>query len=206
MPNPWQIATWIIISLLLGGTIGIFLGSFLFAPASAQQLQLYFGHFLTSPGVGGIGAVTAACIAYIAATKTLRVNRDKMAAERKERTVAQWWDNARWATDMLLSVRRPGPHTVDRPPGWDLLTDPDAKSAITALSYLSRSAPTTELNVFVTEVMAAALEVSGSEKSDKSTPAPPERPSGRRFPWSRTPKTNRRAERRTTGATAPRAR
>ncbi|KQY61435.1 hypothetical protein [Nocardioides sp. Root140] len=54
------------------------------------------GHWLTSPGFGGLAAVVAASIAYAGVKRSVRSQRD---ANRKQ----QWWERARWALDLTLS-------------------------------------------------------------------------------------------------------
>lgn len=59
-------------------------------------VHLNWGTWLTSSGFGGTAAVVAACIAFLAASRSVRGQRE---TARKQ----QWWDRARWALDLTLS-------------------------------------------------------------------------------------------------------
>lgn len=62
-------------------------------------VHLTWGTWLTSSGFGGTAAVVAACIAFLAASRSVRGQRE---TARKQ----QWWDRARWALDLTLSEDR----------------------------------------------------------------------------------------------------
>ncbi|MCU4671268.1 hypothetical protein ACFQRL_01525 [Microbacterium fluvii] len=65
----------------------------------------WWGDWLRSPGFAGIAAVSAAVIAYVAATLTARSQRDQSEKDRAERVrserKSQWWSRAQWALDLM---------------------------------------------------------------------------------------------------------
>lgn len=65
----------------------------------------WWGDWLRSPGFAGIAAVSAALIAYFAATLTTRSQRDQAEKDRSERVrserKSQWWSRAQWALDLM---------------------------------------------------------------------------------------------------------
>ncbi|MCT1998241.1 hypothetical protein M3C58_08550 [Brachybacterium muris] len=163
-------------SLLVGFAAGVVLAWLLDLPQSPGAVSSFLHDFALSPGVGGAAAVVAATIAFIAASQSRRES--KRAA-----TVAQWWENARWATNMLLgSPRAPEPDgwwknlRSRRPPqpaqpyGWDELTDSDAQAALTALSHLAETAPDEEHAAFVMAVLEAVLGEDNEFSVDPDSP------------------------------------
>jgi hypothetical protein len=137
------------------GAIGLVVGALLVwllpMPPTPAALTAFLADLIKSPGIGGLAAVVAASIAYTAARKSARSNQQSAA-------VSQWWENARWATDKLLSSTETTRPDEGLPAGWDALVDPDARAAITALDHLLENAPTPELSDFVLDVMAAVLD------------------------------------------------
>lgn len=109
--------------------------------------------FSTSAGFGGIAAVVAALIAY-------RGVRRSAAVARQNARSAQWWENARGAADRLLSADNITPGEDDN---RALLTDRDARAAITTLHHLGENAPSDIEAAFVQEVLGVVLEVDSGE-------------------------------------------
>lgn len=164
---------------VVGIVLGVGLAWLLDPPPAPSTVRTLLLDFPTSPGLGGLAAVVAAFVAYTAARKS------REATERAG-NLAQWWENARWATDMLLTssiadkaelatgarkwklsgvFSRPSwakGRAADRS-GWQELSDPDAEAAIIVLKHLGATAPNTELNAFIMQVMGQVLGVADGE-------------------------------------------
>lgn len=114
-------------------------------------MKFTLGAWLLSPGFGGAAAVVAASVAFYGT----RLNR--RSAERRARE-GRWWDQARWATDLLLK------------------DDDDAVGmGIAALEHLLDKAPDVEAADFAATAMEPLIfddeiYVFDSEPMDASQP------------------------------------
>lgn len=144
----------VVFCLLVGAGVALLLHSIW--PISLTSISKWVYAFSTSAGLGGIAALIAAGIAYRGVVRSASVSR-KTAFE------SQWWTNARWAADRLLSassVQGDEAYAVELEEDYDdLLTDQDAYAAIVMLSYLGENAPSDEAGDFAVEVLGAVLGV-----------------------------------------------
>lgn len=89
-----------ICGLVVGGIVGR-----LFPPFVLDDT--FWRSFLTSAGFGGVMAVIAACIAYMAARHAAKSARALAEEDRKQRKLSdrkeQWWARAEWALNQVAS-------------------------------------------------------------------------------------------------------
>lgn len=90
--------------------IGAVLGD-LVSDQFLASLRSFLSRFATSAGFGGLAAVAAAYIAYLAATTNANLARQQAENDRQHRVAAerkaQWWARARWALDLTVSGDSP---------------------------------------------------------------------------------------------------
>ena len=107
-----------------------------------------FWEFVTSSGFGGVAAVVAATIAYLAAGRS---------SSRARRTAVeqQWWQNVRWL--------------VDKAEGS--LTDESFLVTIDALTLMGKQAPGKEESLYaqrILEVLSGSLVDAGESAAEES--------------------------------------
>ncbi|WMY78493.1 hypothetical protein [Citricoccus sp. I39-566] len=161
---------WIVVAFAAGGVIGMMVHSAWPIPLHAF---LAWGYgFSTSAGLGGVAALVAAVIAYRGVSRSADTSR-RTALEasnmaRDTALEAQWWENARWAVDRLLSGSE-----VSEDAGNDsfeldvdvidantrLLVDEDAYAAIIMLDYLGENAPSEKARSFALDALGTVLGV-----------------------------------------------
>ncbi|QCU77152.1 hypothetical protein E7744_02155 [Citricoccus sp. SGAir0253] len=150
-------------------------------PLSLQPLVAWAYAFSTSAGLGGVAALFAAVIAYRGVTRSAETARrtalESAETARNTSLEAQWWENARWAADRLLSASDVTADT-DAPVGdarildgdeatMDLLVDHDAYAAIIMLEYLGENAPSEKASSFALDALGAVLGLpSGGDTED----------------------------------------
>ena len=107
-----------------------------------------FWEFVTSSGFGGVAAVVAATIAFLAAGRT---------SSRARRTAVeqQWWQNVRWLVDRIEGE----------------LTDDGFRATVDALALMGKQAPGTEESLYVQrilEVLSGSLVDAGEGAAEES--------------------------------------
>ena len=118
---------------------------------------LYF--FSTSAGLGGVAALGAASIAYIGVMRSAQT-------ARVTSLTAQWWENARWASDRLLSVADEDRNQEAEDISEALLSDRDAYTAIATLHHLGESAPDDTTAAFIQRVLGMVLGLDSEDDPD----------------------------------------
>lgn len=65
----------------------------------------------------------------------------------REAEIQQWWDNVRWATDLLLAAYEEK---------LEVLDNLDVASAVSALDYFARTSPEPDMEEFAMTVLEGA--------------------------------------------------
>lgn len=162
--------TWFPIALLVGMLFGA-LGHAAW-PIELGAVQEWLYSFSTSAGLGGVAALVAASIAYRGVIRSAQTARDTSLAtsevQRSTAELAQWWENARWASDRLLSVSSEEAGLDSDDATVAILSDRDALAAIEALHHLGENAPSDSTAAFIQKVLGTALglDTTGDDGSD----------------------------------------
>ncbi|MFC7403280.1 hypothetical protein [Citricoccus sp. GCM10030269] len=158
-PRPWVLPTWIAGAFLIGVAAGLLTHSAW--PISLHALTSWGYAFSTSAGLGGMAALGAAAIAYRGVTRSADTSRETSLE-------AQWWENARWSVDRLLSVSdlavevdnaSTEDEVNDDDSNVNLLRDQDAYAAIIMLEYLGENAPSEKARLFALDALGVVLGV-----------------------------------------------
>lgn len=164
----WLRPSWIIgylVTIILVALLGALAHAYW--PIELGTVREWLYSFSTSAGLGGVAALGAASIAYRGVTRSAQTAQDTALAtaevQRATAEAAQWWENARWASDRLLSVS-----TEDEDLGGEdatvaILSDRDALAAIAALQHLGENAPNDTTAAFIQEVLGTALGLDTAE-------------------------------------------
>ncbi|MDN5805459.1 MAG: hypothetical protein L0H26_12875 [Microlunatus sp.] len=102
--------------------------------------------FVHSSGFGGLAAVVAAAIAYLAATKGARAQSERADEDR-------WWDQAKWATERLAG------------------DDSEVALGIATFQFLVEHAPDSQAAAFVTSAVLPVLGAPDLSDIDGDPPA-----------------------------------
>lgn len=136
-------------------------------PIELGTVREWLYSFSTSAGLGGVAALGAASIAYRGVTRSAQTARDTALAtaevQRATAEVAQWWENARWASDRLLSVSTEDEELEGEEATVAILSDRDALAAIATLRHLGENAPSDRTAAFIQEVLGTALGLDTTE-------------------------------------------
>lgn len=164
----WLRPLWIIgylITLLFAALLGALAHACWPIELGAVREWLY--SFSMSAGLGGVAALGAASIAYRGVTRSAQTARDTALAtaevQRATAEAAQWWENARWASDRLLSVSTEDEDLEGEDATVAILSDRDALAAIAALQHLGENAPSDTTAAFIQEVLGTALGLDTAE-------------------------------------------
>ncbi|MEW1981197.1 hypothetical protein AB0333_09755 [Citricoccus sp. NPDC079358] len=166
----WLFLLWVVMAFAAGCVIGMMAHSAW--PIPLHALLAWGYAFSTSAGLGGVAALVAAMIAYRGVTRSADTARQTaLEASNMARNTAleaQWWENARWAVDRLLSgsgvSEDAGKESVELDvdvidANTSLLVDEDAYAAIIMLDYLGENAPSEKARSFALDALGTVLGV-----------------------------------------------
>lgn len=163
---------WLLVAFIAGAALSAALMHRTWVELAWATPWLY--DFSTSAGLGGIAALVAALVAYRGVTGSAAIARntalETTEVQRTTAEITQWWDNARWAADKLLTVddaEGEGQDLSDEDQRVAQLSDSDASAAIAVLQHLGEYAPNDMTAAFVQEVLGRVLGLDNQEEEQE---------------------------------------